>query len=118
MHFTPLLLAGVLAELGLAAYSIKDDYSADNFFNMFNFDTFDDPTHGYVNYVDQATADSQDLFNVNNGQVTFGVDHTNVASGRGRTSIRLSSKAQYTHGLVVVDLAHMPGSICGSWPAL
>ncbi|KAI4168184.1 MAG: hypothetical protein LQ343_006570 [Gyalolechia ehrenbergii] len=118
MHFTPLLLAGAFAHFGFAAYSIRDDYSADNFFNMFNFDTFDDPTHGYVNYVDQATAQSQALFHVTNGQVTFGVDHANVASGRGRNSIRLASKAQYTHGLVVLDLAHMPGSICGTWPAL
>ncbi|KAL8932952.1 MAG: hypothetical protein Q9216_006597 [Gyalolechia sp. 2 TL-2023] len=117
MHFAPLLLAGSFARLSFAAYSLQDDYAADNFFNMFNFDTFDDPTHGYVNYVDQATADSQELFNVTNGQVTFGVDHVNVASGRGRNSIRLTSKAQYTHGLVVLDLAHMPGSICGTWPA-
>ncbi|KAL8767005.1 MAG: hypothetical protein Q9209_006359 [Squamulea sp. 1 TL-2023] len=81
-------------------------------------DQYDDPTHGYVNYVDQATADSQDLYNVSNGQVTWGVDHANVASGRGRNSIRLTSKAQYTHGLVILDLAHMPGSACGVWPAL
>ncbi|KAL8656870.1 MAG: hypothetical protein Q9226_002480 [Calogaya cf. arnoldii] len=78
---------------------------------------FDDPTHGYVNYIDQATADSQDLYNVSNGQVTWGVDHVNIASGRGRNSIRLTSKAQYTHGLVVLDLAHMPGGACGVWPA-
>ncbi|KAL8735916.1 MAG: hypothetical protein Q9166_000478 [cf. Caloplaca sp. 2 TL-2023] len=94
---------------------------------MFTFDTvclphaevvdYDDPTHGYVNYVDQATADSQDLYNVSNGQVTWGVDHASVASGRGRNSIRLTSKTQYTHGLVILDVAHMPGSICGVWPA-
>ncbi|KAI4141440.1 MAG: hypothetical protein L6R39_005328 [Caloplaca ligustica] len=117
MHFTTLLLTGALAQLGLATYFLKDDYSAANFFNMFDFNTFDDPTHGYVNYVDQATAASQGLFHVSNGQVTFGVDQGNIASGRGRNSIRLTSKAQYTHGLVILDLAHMPGSICGTWPA-
>ncbi|KAL8744426.1 MAG: hypothetical protein Q9184_008000 [Pyrenodesmia sp. 2 TL-2023] len=117
MYFTAVLLAGVLAKLGHAAYHLQDDYSGTNFFNRFNFDTFDDPTHGYVNYVDQATANSQGLLRTSDGQVTFGVDHTNIASGRGRTSIRLTSKAQYTRGLVVVDLAHMPGSICGTWPA-
>ncbi|KAL8645148.1 MAG: hypothetical protein Q9210_006869 [Variospora velana] len=117
MHIPSVLLAGALAHLTHATYILKDDYSPANFLNMFNFDTFDDPTHGYVNYVDQATADSMDLFNVSNGQVTWGVDHTNIASGRGRTSMRLTSKAQYTHGLVVLDLSHMPSSICGSWPA-
>lgn len=39
MHFAQLLLASRLAQLGLATYSVKDDYSADNFFNMFNFET-------------------------------------------------------------------------------
>ncbi|KAI4251471.1 MAG: hypothetical protein LQ352_004833, partial [Teloschistes flavicans] len=117
MHFSHLLLATGLAKLCLAIYSVKDEYSGENFFNMFNFDTFDDPTHGYVNFVDQATAQSLDLFNVSNGQVTWGVDHGSIASGRGRNSIRLTSKAQYTHCLVVLDLTHMPSSICGTWPA-
>ncbi|KAI4271340.1 MAG: hypothetical protein LQ337_006086 [Flavoplaca oasis] len=117
MQWTSLLLASGLAQLAFAAYSVKDDYSTDKFLDMFNFDTFDDPTHGYVNYVDQATADSQDLYNVSNGQVTWGVDHRNIASGRGRNSIRLTSKAQYTHGLVMLDVAHMPGGACGVWPA-
>ncbi|KAL8806317.1 MAG: hypothetical protein Q9200_005097 [Gallowayella weberi] len=118
MRFSLVLVVTGMAQLGLATYIIKDDYSADNFFNMFTFDTYDDPTHGYVNYVDQAAADSLDLYNVSNGQVTWGVDYTNIASGRGRNSIRLTSKAQYTHGLVILDVAHMPGSICGVWPAL
>lgn len=39
MHLSSLLLTTGLAPLGLAAYSIKDDYSAHNFFNMFTFDT-------------------------------------------------------------------------------
>ncbi|KAI4235990.1 MAG: hypothetical protein LQ349_002824 [Xanthoria aureola] len=117
MRLTSLLFASGLIQLTFAAYSVKDDYSTNRFLDMFNFDTFDDPTHGYVNYVDRATADSQDLYNVSNGQVTWGVDHVNVASGRGRNSIRLTSKAQYTHGLVILDLAHMPGGACGVWPA-
>jgi hypothetical protein len=29
----------------------------------------------------------------------------------------LESTNTYTHGLVILDLAHMPGSVCGSWPA-
>ncbi|KAI4112052.1 MAG: hypothetical protein LQ339_000059 [Xanthoria mediterranea] len=119
MRLTSLLFASGLIQLTFAAYSVKDDYSTERFLDMFNFDTdqFDDPTHGYVNYVDRATADSQDLYNVSNGQVTWGVDHVNIASGRGRNSIRLTSKAQYTHGLVILDLAHMPGGACGVWPA-
>ena len=78
----------------------------------------DDPTHGYVNFVDQNTAQSNGLYSVQNGQVIIGVDHQNKASGRGRDSVRLTSNAAYNKGLVIIDLAHMPGSVCGSWPAL
>jgi hypothetical protein len=30
----------------------------------------------------------------------------------------VSSKKTYNHGLFVLDLTHMPGEICGTWPAL
>ena len=50
--------------------------------------------------------------------MTMASDSTSIASGRGRDSVRLISKNQYTHGLFVVDLAHMPGNACGMWPAL
>lgn len=36
--------------------------------------------------------------------------------GPGRPSIRLTSNNNYTHGLFVIDLAHMPFG-CGTWPA-
>lgn len=77
-----------------------------------------DPTHGYVNYVDQGTAQGQGLIGQRDGKIYIGVDHTNIASGRGRNSIRLESKNRYTRGLVLLDLQHMPGGQCGSWPAL
>ncbi len=78
----------------------------------------DDPTHGYVNYVDQGTAQNRGLIDKSNGAVVMRVDSSNVASGRGRDSVRITSKASYNHALMVVDLAHMPGSACGIWPAL
>ncbi len=51
MHFTPLLLASGMARLGVAVYSVRDDYSVDNFLNMFNFDTVRS-----LNRTDQALA--------------------------------------------------------------
>ena len=42
MYFTTptlLLAAAGLAEIAAAAYSVLDDYSGNNFFNMFTFDT-------------------------------------------------------------------------------
>ena len=53
-----------------------------------------------------------------NGAAYIGVDHTNVASGAGRASVRVTSKKAHNHGLFILDLAHMPGGICGTWPAL
>lgn len=36
---------------------------------------------------------------------------------QGRASIRIESKKTYTHALIISDIAHMPGGICGTWPA-
>lgn len=69
-----------------------------------------------VSYVNQATARSNGLINSTSQSVYLGVDYTNVTPN-GRPSVRLASKASYNHGLIILDLAHMPGSICGTWPA-
>ncbi|EXJ56597.1 endo-1,3(4)-beta-glucanase [Cladophialophora yegresii CBS 114405] len=108
---------GLLVSSSTAGYVLQDDYSADQFFSMFDFFTDPDPTGGYVQYVDQNTAQQGGLINNNNGAIYMGVEHANVASGSGRQSVRLTSKKSYTHGLIVLDLAHMPGGICGTWPA-
>lgn len=52
-----------------------------------------------------------------NKSIYIGVDHKNKATGRGRDSVRVHSSALYNHGLFIVDLAHMPASVCGTWPA-
>jgi hypothetical protein len=67
--------------------------------------------------VDQKTAQGSGLINTNNGAVYMGVDFSNVASSSGRQSVRVTSKKSYTHGLIILDLAHMPGNACGTWPA-
>lgn len=50
----------------------------------------------------------------------IGVDYTTaltVAGGVGRGSVRIESKKTYNKGLFIVDIKHMPGGICGTWPA-
>lgn len=50
----------------------------------------------------------------------IGVDSSTaltVAGGIGRGSVRIESKKTYNKGLFIVDLKHMPGGICGTWPA-
>ena len=60
------------------------------------------------------------MVKVINGQVYLGVDNTTTiaTSAQGRDSVRLESKESFTQGLLVADIAHMPGNACGIWPAL
>lgn len=71
-----------------------------------------------MDYVDRSTASQSGLIKASGGSVYIGVDSSNIARSPGRQSVRLSSTKSYTHGLVILDLEHMPGSICGTWPAL
>ncbi len=101
------------------AYELSASMKGDTFLDYFNFFTDDDPTHGYVNYVDQSTAMANNYTSIErNGNVYLGVDHSNVVSSgsRGRDSIRLESKVSYTTGLFILDLDHMPFG-CAVWPA-
>lgn len=79
-----------------------------------------DPTKGFVNYVDRPTAESNGLTKVINGKLFLGVDNTSVleTNVQGRMSLRLESKRKWSGGLLIADIAHMPGNECGVWPAL
>jgi hypothetical protein len=104
-------------EYAAAVYSLKDTYNAGNFFSSFSLFSGADPTGGFVNYQGSlSSAQSAGLVNTNNNQVYMGVDHASTisTSSSGRKSIRVTSNKAYTHGLFIADIAHMPGSICGS----
>jgi Glycosyl hydrolases family 16 len=58
----------------------------------------------------------QGMISTTNNTVRMAAESKNNAPG-GRQSIRITSKAAYNGGLIVLDLAHMPASTCGSWPA-
>lgn len=99
------------------SYSLTDTYSGSNFFNQFTFFTGNDPTDGFVNYVDYNTAVSTNLI-PNPNVPNWGVDITSTldpSTVRGRNSIRMSSNAIYNHGLFIADVQHMPDSTCGLW---
>jgi hypothetical protein len=77
-----------------------------------------DPTFGYVDYADLATAEQYDLINLtevgNSGIARWGVDTVGVLdpnANLGRKSIRLQSVEMYTHGLFVLDVEHLPASM-------
>ncbi|CAL3966989.1 hypothetical protein PZA11_003427 [Diplocarpon coronariae] len=111
----PLLCAVGLAK---AEYLIEDTYDATNFFSEFNFFSGKDPTQGFVDYSSASTANKSSLAGYANNGVFLGVDHTTVNPAGGRASTRVESKKTYTRGLFISDIAHMPDSTCGVWPAL
>ncbi|KAJ5758831.1 hypothetical protein N7520_005987 [Penicillium odoratum] len=118
--------AGSLFLLSLASPAIASDYElvetwqGEDFFDYFHFYTGKDPTKGWVTYVDQDSAESAGLVKITDkGTVYIGVDHTTTLSpsGKGRDSVRIGTTKYYEQSLVIADIAHMPGSVCGSWPA-
>jgi hypothetical protein len=70
--------------------------------------------------VNAQTAQNLGLLKTQNNQVYMGVDTTSHldADGPGRKSVRVQSKTAYNRALVIADFEHVPGSACGSWPAL
>lgn len=97
-------------------YVLVNQYSGTQFFPSFNFFTGPDPTNGYVNYVPQSEAVAEGLVYVEEDFVYIGADQTNIASGLGRSSVRLESKLAWTEGLFIMDLLHMPTG-CATWPS-
>jgi hypothetical protein len=126
------------------AYTLVAKYDSTNFFDEFTFFTGADPTNGFVDYVSQSVANSSDLVYYQNDQVYLGVDYITSNPSGGRASVRLTSNEAYSEllfsfllshlsskkwqkiaanssstaqGLFIADIAHMPGGICGTWPA-
>jgi len=105
-----------LSKVTLAAYVLQEAHQGDKFFDGWTFETAGDPTHGYVNYVDEAQARRDGLISTNASWVHIGADYKKQGSGRGRDSVRVHSKSTFNHGLFIIDLSHMPTG-CGTWPA-
>jgi hypothetical protein len=93
-----------------------------------------DPTHGFVQYVDANTAQTTGLAQIiNNKQIYVGVDNLTTLNypidssfadsdvpariANGRKSVRLESRQTFDQGVLIADFAHIPSSICGTWPA-
>lgn len=109
--------------------SIVGEESSDNqypihwfgnsFFQNFIFEDENDPTDGFVDYIDWTSASEQGLVSVtNNNQVLIKADAASIVptGGRGRKSIRLESKTMFNGGLFIIDLQHVPTG-CGTWPS-
>lgn len=101
-----------------STYVLQQEYSGANFFDGFDFYSGADPTHGNVTYLSKEDATNENLILAVDGQPAYmGVDYWTKHAVAGRKSVRIASKRAITHGLVISDIAHMPGGICGTWPA-
>ncbi|KAJ6519845.1 glycoside hydrolase family 16 protein [Mycena sanguinolenta] len=92
----------------------QDEYSGQTFFDGFIFYTDSDPTH----YVNQTYAfDNKLAYVTDDGTVVMKGDNTTwLPEGQNRSSVRISSIAQYNTGLFILDLNRAPWG-CGVWPA-
>jgi hypothetical protein len=102
-----------------AGFVLTDDYSKDAFFGNFTAYTGPDPTQGFVDYLDYEHAIARGLIGQvgNYNQAAYiGVDYENTTT-TGRASMRITSPKSFNHGLFIADIAHMPGGLCGVWPA-
>jgi hypothetical protein len=117
--FLSCISASIVCVAGIAngAYLIEDTYDESSFFDAFSFFDGADPTAGFVEYVAAGTANLSALAGYSSNAVYLGVDYTTLNPPGGRQSVRISSNKAYTRGLFIADIAHMPGSICGVWPA-
>ena len=83
-----LFLPATAAPTVATPYTLIADYSGPTFFDGFTTFTGPDPTNGNVNYLDMATAASQNLVgyifdeNSNSSRAYIGVDYTKVATNR------------------------------------
>ncbi|GIJ81748.1 hypothetical protein Asppvi_000248 [Aspergillus pseudoviridinutans] len=98
-------------------YFLVDEYHPSSFFDHFWHFTDEDPTYGFVEYVDRKQAESLNLIHSTNSSASIRVDNKTRYAPRGRKSVRLESKKGYDTGLFIFDIIHTPYG-CGTWPAL
>lgn len=116
-----ILLLASLAMNVAARYQLAQDYSGLNFYRGFDFFTDPDPTQGHVQYKSMAYANATGIAGFLNGgnatnAIYMAVDTAEVAP-QGRASVRVTSKQSFDRFLMIADIVHMPGGICGTWPA-
>jgi hypothetical protein len=140
--FLAALSLSLTQRAGANIFYLEDQWCGNDFFQSWNWETQDDPTHGRVNYVGLDEARSKNLaygnilsfflsfsrfthgrpgdrsFSVDGDRFVMRADDWSIvnASARGRDSVRISSQTAYDEAILVLDVAHMPAG-CATWPA-
>ncbi|KAJ5365965.1 hypothetical protein N7517_008851 [Penicillium concentricum] len=98
-------------------YTLADTYSGRNFFDQFTYFTDEDPTKGFVVYVNKSTARHLNLTYATETSAILRVDASTPNARSGRNSVRIESRNTYDSGLFIFDIIHTPFG-CATWPAL
>lgn len=99
-------------------YVLTHHIRGKGFLDHFDFFSDSDPTHGFVKYVDQATAQNTGLVGVDSNNVFYLKADSDNVTPEGRPSVRIVSKDSWSKsGLFIADFAAMPEPVCGTWPA-
>ncbi|KAF9066759.1 2 beta-glucanase [Rhodocollybia butyracea] len=120
LQLYPLLNLLLVPQLVLGvSYTQSDSITGTGFLNSFSYQAIADPTHGRVNYVNAATAASQNLTYASGNHFVLRADYHSVLnpSGPGRNSVRIQSNKQYETSVMIFNILHMPQG-CGTWPAV
>jgi len=113
-----LLASSILIKTSIAGYVLTDDYEKDSFFGNFTAFTDEDPTSGFVKFLDYENSIKQEIVGSASNDANssyLGVDHTTTSTS-GRASHRITSIKTFNKGLFIADISHMPVG-CGTWPA-
>lgn len=99
-----------------SSWKLAESHQGSNFFDGWSFFTGSDPTNGIAFYVDENTARSNGLLEVNSaGRAVMRIETTpNVTNSR--QSVRITTQSHWNGGLFIMDAVHMPTG-CGTWPA-
>ncbi|KZP32443.1 glycoside hydrolase family 16 protein [Athelia psychrophila] len=113
---TPSSSASGAAPTSTSAWKLAESHQGANFFTGWSFFTGADPTAGVVTYIDQPTAQSANLVEVNSaGNAVMRVETTPQVSST-RQSIRITTQSTWNQGLFLMDSVHIPTG-CATWPA-
>jgi len=123
MLYLLFLIPGVFS----VTYNLLQDFSGNTFFSDADgtslwtwFSNWDNLTLGYVEYLSEEAAFSQELAYLNSeDRIILKVDNTTTIAGLNQTrnSVRITTREAYDLGsLWIVDMTHVPYG-CSVWPA-
>ncbi|KIM84668.1 glycoside hydrolase family 16 protein [Piloderma croceum F 1598] len=99
-----------------SSWTLAEAHQGSSFFDGWDFFTGSDPTHGDAIFINQSTANSLNLAQINGqGNAVMAVETTPQVAGT-RQSVRITTQSQFNGGLFIMDAVHMPTG-CATWPA-